>query len=558
MKLLEHFKELSLYPKNAEELKGLILQLAVQGKLTANWREDNPNISIDINKLSECLKINPSQLTDHSKKIGNLKVPETWSKAKFSLVFDMKGGSQPPKSKFIDQPQNGYVQLFQIRDFGNKPNPVYVPINSVSKFCGSDDVMIGRYGASIGKIFYGKEGAYNVALVKLIWDRDILLQDFVYHMFSSRYIQEFFESCSRSAQAGFNKTDMGKLNICIPPLEEQKAIVEVVNTLFAEVEQLEALTKERIELKESFVVSALNRLTEVENTQQEWNFIQQHFSSFFTEKKNIKSLRETILQLAVQGKLTESWRANSHNVEPASELLKRIEAEKQLLIAEKKIKKEKSLPSIEEDEIPYELPEGWVWCRMGQIAEKLGAGSTPTGGKSAYVDEGIMFFRSQNIYNHYLKLQDVALIPELTHEKMKGTKVKPKDILLNITGGSIGRCALIPDNFTTANVSQHVAIVRMIDLETREYIHQFVISPGFQDRIMDVQVGVSREGLSMTKLKMFPIPLPSLEEQKVIVEKLSSLMALCDELEQQIGTSQTEIEQLMQSCLKEVFEHESN
>jgi len=154
-------------------------------------------------------------------------------------------------------------------------------------------------------------------------------------------------------------TDVG-----FPPLKEQKVIVEVVKQLFTEVEQLESLTKERIQLKESFVISALTRLTEAENTQQEWNFLQQHFSSFFTEKKNIKSLRETILQLAVQGKLTESWRANNPNLEPASELLKRNEAEKKKLIAEKKIKKEKTLPSVENDEIPYELPDGWVWCKI--------------------------------------------------------------------------------------------------------------------------------------------------------------------------------------------------
>ena len=123
--------------------------------------------------------------------------------------------------------------------------------------------MIGRYGASIGKVFYGKDGAYNVALVKLIWDNNILLQDFVYQMFSARIIQEFFQNCTRSAQAGFNKTDMGKLNITLPPLEEQKAIVEVVNALFKEVEQLEELTKERTYLPQRrfcyFCIKKANR-----------------------------------------------------------------------------------------------------------------------------------------------------------------------------------------------------------------------------------------------------------------------------------------------------------
>jgi type I restriction enzyme S subunit len=381
--------------------------------------------------------------------------------------------------------------------------------------------------------------------------------------FSFMYLKYWFDSIdlwslnNGTSVPQINNKDIAPLLFSIPPLEEQKEIVNVVETLFKEVAQLEQLTVARISLKEDFVTSALNQLT-TNNANQEWTFLQDHFKSFFNETSNIKKLRETVLQLAVQGKLTADWRSchpelvsGSHH---ASQLLKRIQEEKAQLIKDKKIKKEKALPAITEDEIPYELPQGWVWCRMGEIAEKLGAGSTPLGGKSAYVDEGIKFFRSQNIYNTYLKLDHVAYITDAIHEKMKGTKVKPKDILLNITGGSIGRCSLISDDFDTANVSQHVAIVRMIELETRKYIHQFITSKGFQDRIMDVQVGVSREGLSMTKLKMFPTPLPPLEEQKAIVEKVNALMGLCDSLEQEVHQSQEHSEQLMQSCLRAVFE----
>ena len=193
MKLLSLLKELSLHPKNTEELKGLILQLAVEGKLTANWRQENPNISTQVDKLASAFKMTSEELSEHSLSIIELDIPKSWIKAKFSVVFDMKGGSQPPKSNFIDNPKEGYVQLYQIRDFGKKPQPVYVPVESVSKLCTTEDIMIGRYGASIGKVFYGKDGAYNVALVKLIWDNNILLQDFVYQMFSARIIQEFFQ-----------------------------------------------------------------------------------------------------------------------------------------------------------------------------------------------------------------------------------------------------------------------------------------------------------------------------------------------------------------------------
>ena len=553
MTLLEQFKELSLHPKNSGELKGLILQLAVQGKLTANWRDDNPYISINIDKLSESLKINPSQLTDHSKNIGDLKVPETWSKAKFSLVFDMKGGSQPPKSKFVDQPQNGYVQLFQIRDFGYKPNPVYVPIDSVSKFCGSDDVMIGRYGASTGKIFYGKEGAYNVALVKLIWDRDILLQDFVYHMFSSKYIQEFFESCSRSAQAGFNKTDMGKLNICIPPIEEQKAIVEVVNTLFEEVEQLESLTKERIQIKESFVVSALDRLSNAHDVHQEWNFLQKHFSSFFTEKENIKRLRETILQLAVQGKLTAKWRAANPNTEPASELLKRIDVE---------IKKRRSVPSnteVPDSILNMVIVDSWSTRTIANLLEigaildlKDGNHGNNHPVKADFTEKGLPFITAAQVLTDNRIDYDGAY--KLAGKPLAKIKIGHaiKDDVIFTHKGSIGRVAIADRDCILTPQTTYYRLNQMVFDKT--YIMYCLLSPLYKIQYDLVKKQSTRDYVSLKKQYLFAIPIPPLKEQQAIVEKVNSLMALCDELEEHIENGQTQLEELMKSCLAEVAE----
>jgi len=193
---------------------------------------------------------------------------------------------------------------------------------------------------------------------------------------------------------------------------------------------------------------------------------------------------------------------------------------------------------------------------MGEVAEKLGAGSTPTGGKDSYVSEGIMFFRSQNIYNHGLKLDNVAYITDTVHTKMKNTKVRPKDILLNITGGSIGRSTLISDEFTTANVSQHVAIVRMISLDFRQFIHTLIISPYFQDKIMEVQVGMSREGLSMGSLKQLVIPVPSINEQKKIVRQVDFLMELCDYLTAQIKKKKAITKDWMTSSSRHALSYE--
>ena len=185
-----------------------------------------------------------------------------------------------------------------------------------------------------------------------------------------------------------------------------------------------------------------------------------------------------------------------------------------------------------EDEIPFELPEGWSWCRLFSLSIKIGAGSTPTGGAVVYTTSGIKFIRSQNVYDDGLLLDDVAYIPEEINQKKSGSIVKSKDILLNITGGSIGRCSLVSDDFDVANVNQHVMIIRLANLELRKYIHSVVISPYIQEQIISRQVGSGRGGLSAETLTTFLIPLPPLNEQVSINRKLneciSQVLAIAD------------------------------
>jgi type I restriction enzyme, S subunit len=259
--------------------------------------------------------------------------------------------------------------------------------------------------------------------------------------------------------------------------------------------------------------------------------LEKHFDVAFAAPDGIKKLRELILMLAMQGKLVPQ----DPNDQPASELLKEIEAEKKRLVKDGKIKPSKPLLEIRSEELPYELPMSWEWMTLEKLASKIGSGSTPRGGKEVYEIEGIPFLRSQNIWDDGLRLDDVAFISEDTHGKMNATKVIPMDILLNITGASIGRCAIIPDNFGEANVSQHVTIIRCINPEIRRFIHFVLLSPFGQSMIWTRQVGMSREGLSKKVLDQFQIPLPPLAEQRRIVAKIDELMARCDELEKLRG-----------------------
>lgn len=259
----------------------------------------------------------------------------------------------------------------------------------------------------------------------------------------------------------------------------------------------------------------------------------------------IKKLRELILELAVRGKLV----AQDPSDEPASGLLKHIAEEKARLVAESKIKKQKSLAKITVEEIPFFIPTHWEWVRLDSLLKKIGAGSTPLGGKQAYVAGGVKFLRSQNVWNEGLRLNDVAFIPEETHKKMSGTHVEAGDLLFNITGASIGRCAAVPSDFDTGNVSQHVTIIRPVSIEIQPFLHVVLVSQLVQQTVMDMQVGVSREGISIGKLSQFLIPFPPEAEQHRIVAKVDELMALCDRLEAQQADAESAHAQLVQTLL---------
>ena len=240
-----------------------------------------------------------------------------------------------------------------------------------------------------------------------------------------------------------------------------------------------------------------------------------------------KKLRQKILDLAIHGKLVPQ----DPNDEPASVLLERIKAEKERLIKEGKIKGSKKYAKTSDTphygNVPFEVPDNWVWTDIEHICSKIGSGSTPRG--SNYSSKGIPFFRSQNIYNGGLVYEDIKFISEEVHQTMIGTEVLPNDLLLNITGGSLGRCAIVPENFQRGNVSQHVCIMRPIFVVS-EYFHAFVLSSIFS-KSMKI-TGSGREGLPKYNLERMFFPLSPLSEQHRIVSEIENWFALIDQIEQ--------------------------
>ncbi len=258
-----------------------------------------------------------------------------------------------------------------------------------------------------------------------------------------------------------------------------------------------------------------------------------------------KQLRQKILDLAIRGKLVPQ----DPNDEPASVLLERVKAEKERLIAEGKIKRsKKSAASSDKPHYPFEIPSNWIWATLECICSKIGSGSTPRG--SNYAISGIPFFRSQNIYNDGIELTDIKYISEETHKSMISTEVLANDVLLNITGGSLGRCAVVPSDFLKGNVSQHVCILRPIEI-LPQYIHCFILSSHFS-RFMRV-TGSGREGLPKYNLEKMLIPIPPIKEQTRIINKVKEWMTLVITIEKETSSLQENLERTKSLILEQAI-----
>lgn len=486
---------------NAQDLKNSILQLAVQGKLVEQRAEEGT-----ARKLLEQIKLEKEQLIK-DKKIKKSKplpeiteeeipfgIPESWEWVRVGEVGSWSAGATPSRQHPVYYEGNiPWLKTGDLNDGYIVDIPEFVGEIALEKTSlrlnpiGS--VLMAMYGATIGKLgILEIEATTNQACCACIPYSCVMNKYLFYYLMSQR--RNYIKMGAGGAQPNISKEKIVISLIPLPPLEEQHRIVAKIEEILPYIDQYDkAYTKLEI------------------------------FNKKFPE-----DMKKSILQMAMQGKLVEQRPEEG----TADELYDQIVAEKAQLIKAGKIKKEKPLPEITEDEIPFEIPSSWKWVKLNDLCEKIGSGSTPSGGRNIYKEKGIKFLRSQNVYNDGIHYEGIVYISEELNKK--GSIVKAKDILLNITGGSIGRCAVVPDDFDIANINQHVMIIRGVNLDLRFWIHNIIISPYIQSKIMNVQVGVSREGLSAEKLKNFLIPLPPLKEQKRIVAKIEELLPYCDQL----------------------------
>ncbi|KQB10602.1 restriction endonuclease subunit S [Vibrio metoecus] len=532
---LTEFGHIAIAPGGIARLRELILQLAMQGKLVGQSTTDLPAREL-IHQLFGEQVLNSAVAR---KNIGSDK-PNGWEWVRLGDIAEIeRGGSPRPIKDFLTTNPDG-LNWIKIGD--TEQNSKY--INSTREKIKPEGLSKTRmvYPGDFlltNSMSFGRPYITNIqGCIHDGWLRihppTCLDKDFLYHLLTSPIVKVFFTAAAAGAVVqNLNADKVRDLPIPIPPLEEQSRIVAKVDELMALCDQLEAQQKKRRTLQNNLRQATLQAVAASQSPhelQENWQRLQTNFGQLFSAPEDVAQLRALILDLAVHGLLVEQ-----SNVDTSLDTwLEQVKATKGSLVKQKLIPKQTAFSNVPEKEYPFPIPKGWAFVRLGQIANKIGSGSTPRGGREVYVNDGIPFLRSQNVWNDGLRLDDVARIPAEVHERMSGTSVAANDILLNITGASLGRCALVPADFGEANVSQHVTIIRLTDTEMREYIHLCMLSPYTQTMIWGRQVGMAREGLSKKVLEQFEIPLPPIAEQKRIVARVSELMKFCDSLESKL------------------------
>ena len=436
-------------------------------------------------------------------------IPESWEWVRHNDLFEISGGSQPPKSKFISEARDGYIRLYQIRDYGNNPVPVYIPISAASKISHKGDILLARYGASLGKVFWAEDGAYNVAMARVIplYETELISKEFLFLFYQSSLYQSVIHANSRSAQAGFNKEDLSSLLFPLPPRSEQERIV-----------------------------------CAYEKLQPFLNAYDDAAHSLATMNKDFpEALKKSILQEAVQGKLVPQDPSD----EPAAVLLERIRAEKQRLIKEGKIKKDKHESIIfrrdnshyekrgsEEvcidEEIPFEIPSGWSWCRassLGTMNRGRGIKRTET------VAQGCPCIRYGEIYTTYEISFDAAVsfVPESLDKDC--LHFSSGDIEFTLTGENkvdiAKTVAFLGDGQIAAGGD--LAFWTHHGMNPL-YLVYYMASPYCIELKRRTATGDIIVHISTSKVGDFLVPVPPLKEQNRIVSAIERLFAVASTL----------------------------
>ncbi|EMB2644350.1 restriction endonuclease subunit S [Vibrio cholerae] len=544
-------KKLELY--GVKKLRELILELAVRGKLVPQDPNDEPasvlleRIAQEKAQLVKEKKIKkPKKLPNISDEEKPFDLPNGWKWVRFPDVAHYGPGKTPAtkNSLYWDETGSG-IPWVSIADLNDK-STVSVSTKKISDIAVEQvfkrtpipaGTMLMSFKLTVGKISILNVDAFHNEAIISVFPYTGVLQSYLFKVLPSRANS----GNKKNAIMGFtlNAESLSLLTIPLPPEAEQDRIVAKVDELMELCDQLEQQTEASIEAHQVLVTTLLDTLTnsaDADELMQNWARISEHFDTLFTTEESIDQLKQTILQLAVMGKLVPQDPSD----EPATELLKRIAEEKAQLVKEKKIKKQKALPPISEDEKPFELPSGWEWCRFGSLFKSFSNGLYKPA--KFYTDAGVISLRMYNIQDGKIDFEGAKRV-EVEPNELEQFLLEKGDLLINRVNSKelVGKTAIIPQlDEPLVYESMNMRAKPFTNYLSAEYLNLFMMTALAQQSISSfAKEAIGQASINQGQVSSMAIPLPTFNEQKRIVLKINELLVICEELKARLKESQT-------------------
>lgn len=528
-----------------KKLRELILELAVRGKLVPQDPNDEPasvlleRIAAEKAELVKQGKIKkPKPLPEISEEEKPFELPEGWEWTRLgAIAFPLAGFAF--KSSHFNTHGEG-LPLIRIRDVGQEFSETYYNGEYRSEFLvEKNDYLISMDGIFRIAAWQGPTALLNQRVSKLIFHSEEVSFEFIsnslqLHLYKLQGIKAYTTVDHLSAN------QITEAFIPLPPKNEQFHIQETYSKLMSLCDQVEGQTLTSLDAHQQLVETLLTTLTDSQNADElaeNWARISEHFDTLFTTEASIDALKQTILQLAVMGKLVPQ----DPNDEPASELLKRIAQEKAQLVKDGKIKKQKPLPPISSEEKLFELPKGWEWCKLEYIAknEENSLKAGPFGSalkKSMYVENGFKIYGQEQVISGDEDYGDY-FINEDKYNSLISCKVQPKDMLISLVG-TIGKVLILSEKCKPGIINPRLVKLSLYDDISRDYVKYLLSSPLIQKMLFEDSHGSTMNVLNLGLLKKLALPLPPIKEQLKIVKRIHLLNIIIDNLKSHIQSAQ--------------------
>ncbi|MBH0092843.1 restriction endonuclease subunit S [Pseudoalteromonas sp. SCQQ13] len=547
-------KKFSLH--GIKKLRELILELAVRGKLVPQDPNDEPasvlleRIAAEKAQLVKDKKIKKQKpLPEISEDEKPFELPESWEWVRFPDTSYYGPGKTPSTKNADFWAENSvgipWVSIADLNDVGyvsetNKQVTQLAKTDIFKREPVPKGTLLMSFKLTVGKVSFLEMPAFHNEAIISIFPYSGVSKDYLFRVLPNRANK----GNKKNAVMGFtlNSESLSLLVVPIPPEKEQHRIVAKVDELMSLCDALEAQTENSITAHQTLVEVLLEALLKAPEQgatpeqasaqlQQNWQRLSEHFDTLFTTTASIDTLKQTILQLAVMGKLVPQ----NPNDEPAANLLERIAAEKAQLIKDKKIKKQKPLPEITDEEKPFELPNGWEWCRLPDLGE-LARGKSkhrPRNDPKLYKNGTIPLVQTGDVARSVEVIETyTAMYNEVG---LAQSQLWPKGTLCITIAANIADTGIL--GFDACFPDSVVGYTCFEDQIPTKYFDYFIRTA--KANLEKFAPSTAQKNINLEILSQVLVPCPPLEEFERVVNKVDELMTLCDQLKARLTDAQT-------------------